>query len=164
MKKLLLLLSFLPLLSFAQENNEVKINAFGIFKSRIDIGYERIINYNAGIGSYFIYQWKEKYTVMPYYRFYTDNEGIAKDFFIEALAIYNRNKYSPLDDNGQTLNNEKWGSSLGIGAGVGEKYVFISNLFVEAGLEAGIVKNLSASDRDQYGGLFRLFISAGYRF
>lgn len=30
MKKLLLLLSFLPLLSFAQENNEVKINAFGI--------------------------------------------------------------------------------------------------------------------------------------
>ncbi|WP_123956569.1 hypothetical protein [Chryseobacterium mucoviscidosis] len=135
-----------------------------LFKSRIDIGYERIINYNAGIGSYFIYQWKEKYTVMPYYRFYTDNEGIAKNFFIEALAIYNRNKYSPLEDNGQTLNNEKWGSSLGIGAGVGEKYVFLSNLFVEAGLEAGIVKNLSASDRDQYGGLFRLFISAGYRF
>jgi hypothetical protein len=82
MKKLLLLLSFLPLISFAQENNEVKINAFGIFKSRIDIGYERIINYNAGIGSYFIYQWKEKYTVMPYYRFYTDNVMALQKIFL----------------------------------------------------------------------------------
>lgn len=164
MKKLLMILLFLPILSIGQENNEVKINAFGLFRARIDFGYERILNDNSGIGSNFIYQRNEKYTLMPYYRFYTDHEGIAKDFFIEALAIYYREKYLPVDENEQPLSDEIWGSSIGIGAGFGEKFVLPSNIFIEAGLEAGILKTLSKSNQEQYGGMFRIFISAGYRF
>lgn len=169
MKKIILLLLFIPVISLAQENSEVpekikkhevKLNALGLITSEwIDVSYEYLINSESsfgvavqvglddtnGLGDDY-----RKFSLTPYYRRYF-SQGYAKGFYVEGFGMLNTNE----DDFLRTTTTQ-----FALGISVGGKFVSKNGFTLD--LYGGIGRNLGGSPNVEAVG--RVGISLGYRF
>jgi hypothetical protein len=154
--------------------NDFKVNALSLFFYGAELGYERIVNPNIGVGATAMIPYGDNarlviksnlnYYVSPYLRFYFNNFGPASGFFVEGFALYSDGKYNPNDSNGNSLDTQKNYSALGAGIGIGEKWVDRSGLFFE--LNAGLGRNFTIP-QDAPTSLIligKIGASVGYRF
>jgi hypothetical protein len=169
MKKLLLVLLFIPMIAFSQENtykqdvgkkHELKFNALGLVTSEwIDISYEYLIDSESSVGmgvqfglddSNTIGDTYRKFSLTPYYRRYFSNK-YARGFYVEGFGMYNA-----VED---TYLNKDY-SNFALGISVGGKFVSKNGFTLD--LYAGIGRNLGDSLNEEAVG--RVGISVGYRF
>ena len=182
MKKFLLLFVFAAgILNFqAQENNDRNNDAMLspielIAGPALNISYERLLNKNSGVGinllSYLGKKDSEsKFTQFaPYYRRYFGKK-YAAGFFVEGfLPITMTTNYENYS------NNEPYDSvreykrtSLGIGIGLGGKWITRNNIIFE--VSAGLARRFGESERksfifdEVYNYTGKAMLGIGYRF
>lgn len=169
MKKIMLLLLFIPAITFAQEDSEsldnnktheVKINALSLITSEwIDVSYEYLINSESSFGMAVQFGLDDDnsigdtyrtFSVTPYYRRYFSN-SYAKGFYVEGFGMLNTNEDFFL---------RKTATNFALGISVGGKFVSKNGFTLD--LYGGIGRNLGSSlDIEAVG---RIGISLGYRF
>ncbi|MDT7830860.1 DUF3575 domain-containing protein [Flavobacteriaceae bacterium S356] len=169
MKKIMLLLLFIPAITFAQEDSdildtdkshEVKINALSLITSEwIDVSYEYLVNSESSFGVAVQFgldndnnfgDTYRTFSLTPYYRRYFSNK-YAKGFYVEGFGMLNTNEDFYLQ---QTTTN------FALGISVGGKFVSKNGFTLD--LYAGIGRNLGDSLNIEAVG--RAGISLGYRF
>lgn len=173
-KQLLLLLCFVTLNLFAQEEaktdfnrNEIKGNALFLVLGSFEATYERIINDESGIGLSLNIPFTDNtdvnFSITTYYRFYFGKKP-ATGFFFEGFGMLNQvddyiyNYNSSFEDKSETI------TDFAIGLGLGGKWITKRGVLFE--INAGVGRNLFSqyNDNRDYEFIGRGGITVGYRF
>ena len=182
MKKFLLLFVFAAgiLNVHAQEsngrNNDVMLSPIELIAGpALNISYERLLNKNSGVGinllSYLGKKDSEsKFTQLaPYYRMYFGDK-YAAGFFVEGfLPITMTTNYENYSNDGPYDSVREYKrTSLGIGIGLGRKWLTRNNIIFE--LSAGLARRFGESERksfifsEVYNYTGKAMLGIGYRF
>lgn len=184
MRKIVLLLTlFIGLNSYAQDasqqrKNEVMISPLNLLFETFNVSYERLLNEDTGLGVNLITSFRGNsgneglisYTQFsPYFRYYAGKK-YASGFFVEAflpITTYKSNEYYSYstynNDYGYYVYNsgykETSQTSLGLGFGLGGKWITKRNILFEASL--GIARLFGDEELPVTG---KLMLGIGYRF
>lgn len=159
-----------------QGKNELKLNAFYLIVGAFEMSYERILTdeSSAGVsvgGSFDEDGLDYNYSIEPFYRYFFGRKPAA-GFFVEGFGSINSRDYETYNFNQNNFTSsvkvyEK--THLGLGIGVGGKFITRNNIVFE--ISGGIGRNLTAgsSNGESYNGynekiIGRGGISIGYRF
>ncbi|MDR3272313.1 MAG: DUF3575 domain-containing protein [Flavobacteriaceae bacterium] len=154
--------------------NEVMITPFAFFAPALDVSYERLLNEDWGIGINVMADFSsnddsDESNVMtsqfsPYARMYFGN-GFAKGFFVEAFVPITSSKdwYSYNDSDGYYHSGRKNNTTVGLGIGLGGKWVVKRNLIFE--ISGGVARRFGMDDK-KYDSTFTGIgmLGIGYRF
>lgn len=156
--------------------NDVMLSPIELIAGRtFNISYERFLNKNSGLGINLLsYLGKEdcesKFTQFsPYYRMYFGNK-YAAGFFVEGfLPITMTTNYENYSNNSANDSVREYKrTSLGIGIGLGGKWITRNNITFE--VSAGIARRFGESERksfifsEVYNYTGKAMLGIGYRF
>lgn len=145
--------------------DQIKLNGLYLVFGMFEIGYERVLNENSGLGIElnipFDLNTDINFFLTPHYRMYF-GEKHAAGFFGEFHAHYINFEESGFFNSSNKFVSRN-NSELALGLGVGGKWITNSGVFFETNIGISRILNISTTPLlNQY--FPRLGITAGYRF
>lgn len=149
-KIVVLLLISSPLFAQQKENrvnekHEIKVNALLIAQYALDVSYENLIDSDSSVGASFLYVYDKfdnlNYLITPYYRHFSGKK-YASGFFVEGFAMLVSEKTVKARQEGNVFYGANTAKTyIGIGAGIGTKFMFKRNIVLE--FDLGLAKPLA---------------------